>query len=152
MQVVVEGVNQGRIYRYIVKPLDRDDLIKKMEDSILFHRYLVRSLDMEASFSGTVLSEKERLIGAVEMAGAVCHELNQPMQIISGYSELVADARNVPDDMKRYTDEIASQVKRMADITKKLMSINRYITRKYMGDTSIIDIDRASAARRGKSD
>ena len=35
----------------------------------------------------TVLAEK--LQGVIEMAGAVCHEMNQPMQVVLGISELL---------------------------------------------------------------
>ena len=34
--------------------------------------------------------QKERLEGVLEIAGAVCHEFNQPLQAISGYTELMA--------------------------------------------------------------
>ncbi|MEQ8204397.1 MAG: ABC transporter substrate binding protein, partial [Smithellaceae bacterium] len=36
----------------------------------------------------------EKLQGVLEMAGTVCHEMNQPMQIISGYSEMLLNASN----------------------------------------------------------
>lgn len=32
---------------------------------------------------------RERLQGVLEMAGAICHEINQPLMSISGYSELL---------------------------------------------------------------
>ena len=35
--------------------------------------------------------KKEKLQGVIEMAGAVCHELNQPMQVVLGISELLPD-------------------------------------------------------------
>ena len=34
--------------------------------------------------------QKEKLEGVLETAGAVCHEFNQPLQVISGYTELIA--------------------------------------------------------------
>ena len=33
--------------------------------------------------------QSEKLKGVIEMAGAVCHELNQPLQTILGFSELL---------------------------------------------------------------
>ena len=32
--------------------------------------------------------QKEKLQGVLEMAGAACHELNQPLQVVSGYNDL----------------------------------------------------------------
>jgi hypothetical protein len=34
--------------------------------------------------------QRERLQGVFEMAGAVCHELNQPLMAISGYTDFLA--------------------------------------------------------------
>ncbi len=35
------------------------------------------------------MREREKLQGLLEMAGAVCHELNQPLQVVSGFSEML---------------------------------------------------------------
>ncbi len=88
--------------------------------------------------------KKERLKGVLEMAGGICHELNQPMQAISGYSELLM--MDTSDDNPLYADinEIKGQIDKMAEITKRLGRITRYKTRDYIGGTKIIDIDKAS--------
>ena len=76
------------------------------------------------------------------MAGAVCHELNQPMQAISGYSEIIT--MGLEDDNPLYDkiNTIKQQITRMGDITKKLMTITRYKTKDYFNG-KIIDIDKA---------
>jgi len=83
---------------------------------------------------------REILQGALEMAGTVCHEMNQPMQIISGYAELLL--RNTPEDDPVYEKlhVIKQQIFRMAAITKKLMLIRDYESRDYAGISRIIDI------------
>jgi signal transduction histidine kinase len=90
--------------------------------------------------------QKEKLEGVLETAGAVCHELNQPLQALSGYSELIA-MRAGGDETLPYARQIISQVDRMRDITQKLQSITRYETTDYAGLTKIIDIHKASAQR-----
>jgi len=87
----------------------------------------------------------EKLQGVLEMAGAVCHELNQPMQIISGYSELLLTntAENEPIQVKIAT--INKQIQRMGDILEKLMKIRDYETQDYAGFIRIIDISKSSA-------
>jgi len=87
---------------------------------------------------------REKLQGVIEMAGAVCHELNQPMQAVSGYSELLM--ADIPEDnpVNRDIDEIRAQILRMGEITKKLTRITRYETRDYIEGRKIIDIDKAS--------
>ena len=90
--------------------------------------------------------EEERLYSAklesaLEMAGTVCHELNQPLQIISSYSDilLVEYANDTPISKK--LEAIREQTHRMSKITKKLVGIKQYSTRDYIGMIKIIDID-----------
>ena len=83
----------------------------------------------------------EKLQGVLEMAGAVCHELNQPLQAILGYAELLIMDRDID---KKVTAErlnnIINQISRIRKITKKLSSISQYKTVKYVGDVKIFDI------------
>ena len=88
--------------------------------------------------------KKERLQVLLEMAGAVCHELNQPMQAISAYAELFLI--DIPPDNPIYekTEAIRQQIDRMGKITQKVMRITKYETMDYVDDIQIIDIDKAS--------
>ena len=81
--------------------------------------------------------EKEKLQGVLEMAGAVCHEINQPLQTIIGYSTLYRDNETLSS---REMDHIKAQAKRIGDITKRLSNITQYKTINYPGDTKIVDI------------
>ena len=87
--------------------------------------------------------EKEKLQGIIEMSGAVCHELNQPMQVVSGTSVLLM--MNIQDDNPLYENikTVKEQIDRMGTITKKLMGITKYITKDYLKG-KIIDIDKAT--------
>ncbi|MEH0022163.1 MAG: GAF domain-containing protein [Desulfobacter sp.] len=85
--------------------------------------------------------EKEKLQGVLEMAGAICHEINQPLQTIIGYTTLFDTPEAVsPKALK----EIKSQAKRIGKITSRLSKITRYKTISYPGDTTIVDIWRSS--------
>jgi PAS domain S-box-containing protein len=89
--------------------------------------------------------EKERLQGVLEMAGAVCHEINQPLQAILGYSELLL-LSSKPDELKdNKLMSIKNQASRLGEITKKLSTITHYRTLDYPGDTKIVDIWNASS-------
>lgn len=88
--------------------------------------------------------KKEKLHGVLEMAGAACHELNQPLQIVSGYFEL--SLSEIPDDhpLIENFNIIRDQIERMARITKKIMKITKYRTKPYIQGSMIIDIDKSS--------
>ncbi len=87
----------------------------------------------------------EKLQGVLEMAGAICHEMNQPMQIISGLSELLTMSVSENDPVKEKIKIINEQVGRMAAITKKLMTIEDYETQDYAGVSRIVDINKSSS-------
>jgi PAS domain S-box-containing protein len=88
--------------------------------------------------------KREKLQAILEMAGAVCHELNQPIQAISGNSELMLMDLSEDSPLYEKTKTINGQIHRMGEIIRKLMRITRYETEDYVGGTKIIDIEKAS--------
>jgi len=129
-QDIVHGLGAGA-NDYIVKPFDQDELHARVEVGR-------RVIELQQS-----LIEKEKLKGIIEIAGAVCHELNQPMQVVLGYTELLM--MDVPQDAPLYASvqAIKSQIERMGTITKKLMSITQYKTKDYLKG-KIVDLEKAS--------
>ncbi len=81
--------------------------------------------------------EKEKLQGVLEMAGAICHEINQPLQAIIGYSAMFDPPESITD---KELKQIKDQATRIGKITKRLSQITRYKTIPYPGDTKIVDI------------
>ena len=91
--------------------------------------------------------EKEKLQAVFETAGAVCHEMNQPLQTITGYLDLIMMDNN-PDTSPQLQEclrVIRGQINRMGAITRKLMRITTYETREYLEGTKIIDLEKSSA-------
>jgi PAS domain S-box-containing protein len=89
-------------------------------------------------------SQKEKLQGVLETAGAVCHELNQPLQIVSGYLEMAMLKEHANPDLAPLLSMLHTQLDRMKAITGQLQNITRYETKPYSGNTNIIDIRKAS--------
>ena len=87
--------------------------------------------------------ENERLQGVLETAGAVCHELNQPLQSVMGYSQLME--LDLPSDhpLRPKLNKVLEAVDKMRRITGKLMKITRYKTVAYLGGSRIIDIEKS---------
>jgi PAS domain S-box-containing protein len=88
--------------------------------------------------------QKEKLKGVIEMAGAACHRLNQPIQSILWLTEALLE--DFPQEDSRYKDiqSIKEQVDKMKASSKQLMEITKYETLDYYEGIKIIDIDRAS--------
>jgi PAS domain S-box-containing protein len=89
--------------------------------------------------------QSERLKTAIEMAGAACHELNQPLQAIAGYTDLILLDTEPGTEIDESLRQIKSQIDRMAGITRKLNSITRYETTHYIEGMRIVDIEKASS-------
>jgi len=84
------------------------------------------------------------LQGVLETAGAVCHEMNQPMMAALGNAELALMNLSNNADLYDRISNIREQIERMGDITKKLMGITRYHIKDYGNGGKIIDIEKSS--------
>ncbi len=93
--------------------------------------------------------EKEKLAGVLEMAGATAHELNQPLQAISCLVWTMLQKLDKQDPNYKNTERIYKEVDRMAEIARKISGISAYKVKKYVGETKIIDIDKAASAHSG---
>ncbi len=91
----------------------------------------------------TDLKMTEKVLAAVETAGGVCHEMNQPLQVILGNLELLRLNLEKDDPNQKFIDVLMNQTERLGIITKKLAHITRYETKEYIKGT-IFDINRSS--------
>jgi PAS domain S-box-containing protein len=88
--------------------------------------------------------QREKLEAVLEIAGAVCHELNQPLMALSGYHELIRFNLDEQSTANKYLVKAHKQTRRMGDITGRLMCITRYETRDYAGGMKILDIEKSA--------
>ncbi len=128
---IIKGLEAGAD-DYITKPYDKEELRAR----IYVGRRMI-NLQNE-------LTKKEKLQGVLEMAGAVCHELNQPLQIVSGYAELLLMDIQADDPNKKLLTNIKSGIERIGNLTRKIMAITHYKSKPYLKDGKIVDINNAS--------
>jgi len=89
--------------------------------------------------------QKEKLQAVVEMAGAVCHEMNQPIQaVLVELAECAVMGELKKDTLKHSVERIQQHLNTLREMSRKLMHISRYETRDYLEGEKIIDIDKAS--------
>ena len=117
---------------YVVKPFHADELKMRIQSGR-------RILALQEA-----LGRRGKIQGVLEMAGAVCHELNQPLQAIMSDIYLAMLEMDKADPLYESMTHIRTQVDRMADITRKLMRITRHETRDYIEGRKIVDIDKAA--------
>ena len=96
---------------YLIKPFLKEELLARLRVHLEKSRLIqkLRSTVEQLNAAERVRAEKDRLQGVVEMAGAVCHELNQPIQSISGYAELMMMKADDSNPLTGYAQKIATQ-------------------------------------------
>jgi signal transduction histidine kinase len=87
----------------------------------------------------SAVTEKERLAGVLEMAGAAAHHLSQPLQAL--ILDLYYLADGIPDQWAKKFDEMLQSAMRMRRIIRNIQEITQYKTKEYVQGTRIVDID-----------
>ena len=129
---VIAGLQAGAD-DYIAKPFNADELRVRVSAG-------KRIIELQDA-----LDRRGKIQGVLEMAGAVCHEMNQPLQAITGNLDLIMmETEDVHSQLLERLQTVKDQIDRMGMITRKLMRITTYETREYAQGTKIIDIDKSA--------
>jgi PAS domain S-box-containing protein len=125
----------SHIFHTIITPITGTDCLIKSIIGVSHDVTDIRHMEKESV-------DRERLNGVIELAGAACHEMNQPLQAILGFAEIISmDSKD--EVMNEMLGEIRTQALRLSEITTKLRNITKYETMQYLGG-KIIDIDKSS--------
>ena len=91
--------------------------------------------------------EYTKLQSMLEIAGTICHELNQPLQVLVGRLDLIRLQDSGNEKLRTHLDSITQSVKKISDITLKLRHITNYQTKPYLDDYRIVDLNEANPAK-----
>ena len=143
--IIVTGEGDENIAVKALKEGATDYLVKDAESKYLN----ILPITIENALIKKKAEEKhiqsEKLEAIIEFACAACHELSQPLTIISCYSNLLQGKDTTDESLKKTLAIIQEQVERMAKVIHKFQNINQYKTKKYI-DRRIVDIDKSSGA------
>lgn len=145
IEATINAINQGQVYRFIKKPWDTHAFRSEIRHAVQYSKLLRRLVHSNADPGEW--EQSERLTGALEMAGAVCHEFAQPVQIISGYCEILTEELNKQSGVagfKESVSHILQSTERLKELLLKVMKVQRYKTRPYLLSGRIIDIEAAT--------
>jgi PAS domain S-box-containing protein len=87
---------------------------------------------------------RERLQGVLEMAGTAAHELNSPLFSALGTAQLALEDVHADSPLHAEIATIERNLKTMSELLRRMSRITRYESKTYVGDTSIVDIDKSS--------
>ena len=107
---------------------------------------LVDEKSKELAFVQEQLILSEKKAAMIETAGAVAHELRQPMTTIIGTIELLNLDNAIEDSphLGKQLTTIWKQCLRMAGIIKQMEQLVEYKTRPYVNGSLIIDLEESS--------
>lgn len=88
--------------------------------------------------------EREKLQAVLELAGAVGHELNNPLQVVRMCSEKLEPDAFGDEATKQKLRLLKNNAERMVQILNKFQSITQYAAKDYVRGKKIFDIDTAS--------
>lgn len=140
IQALIDAINTGRVYRYITKPWDEQELYVTLKRAVesyelqMAHNQLLRDLQRkneELERSYTVLQETqdkliqaEKLASIGRLASRIAHELRNPIQgIRMGIELLRQDLQELPaSDSLR---EVSTETLRIID--QEILSVNKIV-------------------------
>ncbi len=159
-QLLADQSKAGKIFNAILEEsstIDSHnfDITLKTKEGNQLHALLDATLvfDRNNEISGafafvsdiTERKKNDQLTTAVETAGAICHELHQPMQTIFGSVELLLLEMSEKDKTYEFATIIKESIDRMNKITNQLASITKYKTKKHI-DKIIVDLEKSSGS------
>jgi two-component system cell cycle response regulator len=93
----------------------------------------------DATLDPALEQERDRVV--VELAGAVAHNLKQPLAVAWGYLELLLDDPAMTTYLSSaYLREIQESLRSMDEIINQLHQLTRHETRGYAGGLEILDL------------
>jgi DNA-binding response OmpR family regulator len=129
---VVAGLERGAD-DYITKPFDPRELLARLRAQLRMRRMQAQVLQ----------AERWRVL--LETAGAVAHEMSQPLTAVMGNLELLLHRMSDDQPEKAVLRRIFENGERAVDLLRKLQRIESYELKEYPGTSGILDIDRSSS-------
>ena len=128
---VVAGLERGAD-DFIIKPFDPREVLARIRAQLRIRRLQEQLLR----------AERWRVL--LETAGAVAHEMSQPLTAIMGNLELLLMRLPAEDSARPAVQRIFENGERAVELLRKLQRIESYELKDYPGTTGILDIERSS--------
>ena len=88
--------------------------------------------------------EKEKLLSVLELAAAVGHELNNPLQVVLVCAQKLASISSDDQRKSMFYQKLIDNIEKLRNAINKFENITQYATKEYVDGKRIFDIDAAS--------
>ena len=97
------------------------------------------------------LVESERLKAILEVVGTLNHEINNPLTVILGRTQLLWRREDISDTkIKSGLKEIHNEADRIREVVKKLSMIIKPVSKKYIDGIRILDVENSVSPKKSK--
>ena len=130
--------------RRIMQPIDQMDLSDPLQNQIYGEmRPLLARIDEQQAQLKEQNKELEAAVATRrEFSANVSHEMKTPLQVISGYSELIQAGMVSPEDTVRFAGLIHSEADSMRALIDDVLTLSR-LDESALGQSEISDVDMA---------
>lgn len=129
-----KGYDAGAV-DFLFKPFDARILLSKLKVFIQLFQQKHKIVEQQNR-----LLEESKLEAIVEMGVAIAHEFSQPLSVISGYVEMMANSVSEDDiDYRKYR-KIQRNIEKLTHLIKKVRNITDYKLLSYIDNSSMVDI------------
>jgi signal transduction histidine kinase len=141
IQAMISAINDGNIYRYIVKPWDPVELDTVVREAFERYNLIVqnRRLMTELREANTLLEQrvaertqeleaanlmlKEMIAQRDSLLGMAAHDLRTPITVLQGFSELLLDPRTPPSEFPEFVSIIRDTTRDMLILLDNILDI-----------------------------
>lgn len=112
-----------------------------IESDLIFARDLTEEIEMEKRKLEweMQIQQKQRLESIGVLAGGIAHEINNPINGVMNYAQLILDETEPDSFIEDYVSQILKESQRVSDIVKSLLQFSRHEKSAY-SFSSIYDI------------
>lgn len=116
---------------YLTKPFNPKEVTARVQAQLRMRKMQQDMLDVE----------RDRV--ALATAGAVAHEMSQPLTVIMGNLQLLLMKLPAGDPMRVIVEKIVTSGERAVSLLHRLQGVHGYAAKSYL-DSEILDLDRSS--------
>ena len=136
------GADDAAVLRRVTKPIRLDDEGAELE--VIISRSLERRrLARENRELQAKVIETSQVNAVMSLAGAAVHEMNQPLTVMAGITELLLMDADPEDPSYQDLETLRRAAQRLCDIVGKLSAVTAYRTKPHVGDVEIMDLERS---------
>src|SRR5690606_23149458 len=99
-----------------------------------------KQADLERQELEAQLRQQQRLESIGTLASGVAHEINNPVQGILNYAELISESLDDPETVRDFAQEITTESNRVAAIVRNLLQFSRQEREAQIEDAEVMQL------------